>query len=68
MTQTERLNTLSEKSLAMLFRIESLSEATRNMLDNFRAQRTFHRDNLEPVKKEIRAVYRRFDKKVTIRF
>jgi len=64
--------TLAEHAVSivngLIVRAESVCENTRNMLDRFRAQRTFHRDTLPPVKKSIRAVYRRFDKKVSIRF
>ena len=66
MTQSDRLNTVAEKGAEMLERLTGISESTRTMLDNFRAQRTFHRDNLPPVKKEVRAVYRCFNKKVTL--
>ena len=64
----EKLSALRERTLTAISKTEIVCEATRNMLDNFRAQRTFHTDNLQPVKKEVRAVYRRFNKKVTISF
>lgn len=61
MTQIERLNCVSEKSVEMLERLTGISESTHNVLDNFQAQRTFHADALPPVNKYVRAVYRRFN-------